>query len=119
MTTFKYRFVRFGTRFTGAPGMRTDAGPEPAVLHENELAVDVGGVCWGLDGETLPVLDHHFHRAAGQYPSAAAAVIHNAQRIHDRLPGKAHEVWLVAHQQPDFDAFTAMYLARQIIVGEV
>jgi hypothetical protein len=119
MTSFKYRFVRFGTRFSSAPGARTDPTTEPAALHENELAVDVGGVCWGLDGETLPVLDHHFHRAMGQYPSAAVAVIHNAQRIYDRLAGDGKEIWLVAHQQPDFDAFTAMYLACQIIAGEV
>jgi hypothetical protein len=62
---FKYRFVRFGTRFTAATGTRDEAPADSAVLFENELAVDVGGVCWGFEGESLPVLDHHFHRAAG------------------------------------------------------
>ncbi|HEV3415806.1 MAG TPA: hypothetical protein VG056_03315, partial [Pirellulales bacterium] len=114
-----YRFVRFGTRFTPAAQVRANSRDEPAALHENELAVDVGGVCWGLDGETLPVLDHHFHRSKGQYPSAAAAVLHNAGRIRDRLGNGAAEVWLVSHQQPDFDAFSAMYLARRVISGEI
>ncbi len=119
MTAFKYRFVRFGTRFTSADGPRLDRSADPAALHRNELAVDVGSVCWGLDGETLPVLDHHFHRAAGQYPSAAAAVLHNAHNIHELLANRDDEIWLVSHQQPDFDAFSAMYLARQIIAGDV
>lgn len=119
MTEFKYRFVRFGTQFTESAGPRTSPGDDPSALHINELAVDVGGVCWGLDGQALPVLDHHFHRADGQFPSAAAAVIHNAGQIHNRFSSSTKEVWLVAHQQPDFDAFTAMYLARQIIAGEI
>ncbi len=119
MAQFKYRFVPFGTRFAPAPGApRTDASERPTALHENELALDVGGVCWGYDGELLSVLDHHFHRPTGQFPSAAAAVLHNAQRIHDRLAGHDGDVWLVAHQQPDFDAFAAMYLARCILTGE-
>jgi hypothetical protein len=119
MSQFKYRFVRFGTRFASAAGRRTNSRDEPAALHDNELAVDVGGVCWGLDGETLPVLDHHFHRSKGQYPSAAAAVLHNAGRIRERLGSGSAEVWLVSHQQPDFDAFSAMYLARQVISGQI
>ena len=117
MTVFKYRFVRFGTRFTSADGARPNRSADPAALYRNELAVDVGSVCWGLDGETLPVLDHHFHRAEGQYPSAAAAVLHNAHNIRELLANKDDEIWLVSHQQPDFDAFSAMYLARQIIAG--
>ncbi|HEV2970893.1 MAG TPA: hypothetical protein VGY55_13055 [Pirellulales bacterium] len=119
MSQFKYRFVRFGTRFTSAAAARINSSAEPAVLHENELAVDVGGVCWGLDRETLPVLDHHFHRSQGQYPSAAAAVLHNAERIGERLGSGNGDVWLVSHQQPDFDAFSAMYLARQVLAGEI
>jgi hypothetical protein len=119
MTAFKYRFVRFGTRFTSADGPRPNRGADPAALYENELAVDVGSICWGLDGETLAVLDHHFHRPAGQFPSAAAAVLHNAHNIRERLGNFEDEVWLVSHQQPDFDAFSAMYLARQIIAGDV
>ena len=117
MPQFKYRFVRFGTRFSAGDGARTDGRSAPEKLHPNELAVDVGGRCWGFEGETLAVLDHHFHRAAGQFPSAAAAVIHNAERIRERLPGRFDTVWLVTHQQPDFDAFSAMYLARRLIEG--
>ncbi len=111
--SFKYRFVRFGTHFVSAPGVRDNPGDEPAALHENELAVDVGNVCWGLDDETLSVLDHHFRRTDGQFPSAAAAVLHNAKRIHERFAGRDGEIWLVSHQKPDFDAFCAMYLARR------
>ena len=119
MTAFKYRFVRFGTRFTSADGPRPNRSADPAALFENELAVDVGSICWGFDGETLAVLDHHFHRPAGQFPSAAAAVLHNADSIRERLGSFDDEVWLVSHQQPDFDAFSAMYLARQIVAGDV
>ncbi len=119
MTAFKYRFVRFGTRFTSADGPRPNRSADPAALFENELAVDVGSICWGLDGETLAVLDHHFHRPAGQFPSAAAAVLHNAHNIRERLRSYEDEIWLVSHQQPDFDAFSAMYLARQIVTGDV
>jgi hypothetical protein len=117
---FKYRFVGFGTTFSSRRGDRsvTDGQREPAVLYENELAVDVGGVCWGYGGEDQPILDHHFTRP-GQFPSASAAVLHNAERVTSRFAKSRYEViWLVTHVQPDFDALCAAYLARSIITDK-
>lgn len=84
---FRYRFVPYGTRFVAAKGERHARGANHAEreLFENELAADVGGSCWGHDGETLPVLDHHFYRGDGQFPSATSAVLHHAARIRERL----------------------------------
>lgn len=115
---FHYRFVPFGTRFTTAPGMR-EAGDasNPSTLHENELAVDVGGRQWGIEGESGAVLDHHLI-AEGRAPSAAAAVLHRAEAIRARFRTGAPITWLVAHRDPDFDAFTAMYLARCLIAED-
>ena len=66
---FRYRFVPYGTRFVAAKGERHAPRAHHAEreLFENELAADVGGSCWGHDGETLPVLDHHFYRGAGSF----------------------------------------------------
>ncbi len=90
----------------------------PGVLHENELALDVGGICWGCDEEALSVIDHHFYRE-GQFPSASAAVLHKAQLIREKFSHKAHDVvFLVTHTQPDFDAFCSMYLASRIIEAD-
>ncbi len=117
---FHYRFVGFGTRFATATGFR-DAGDvsDPATLYENELAVDVGGRQWGIEGEAGAVLDHHLI-AAGRAPSAAAAVLHRAEAIRARFGASdAPVTWLVAHRDPDFDAFTAMYLARRVIDGDL
>ena len=78
-----------------------------------------GVKCWGPDGEGAAVLDHHFYREEGQFPSASSAVLHNAARIYEtfgRPPvdkegaaAGSSVFWLVTHRQPDFDAFCAMY----------
>src|SRR5580698_3684799 len=123
---FRYRFVPFGTRFIAAAGERREAGgPHPLrELHVNELAADVGGACWGHAGESEAVLDHHFYRDGGQFPSAATAVLHNAARIRERFAGRPdtdpnHTIWLVTHREPDFDAFASLYLARAVIAGDL
>src|SRR5215471_6049744 len=77
----QYRFVNFGTRFEAAGGSRPlDSENNPANLHENEIALDVGGCCWGYDKCDLAVIDHHFERP-GQFPSASVAVLHLAQWV--------------------------------------
>jgi len=114
--TFRYRYVDFGTVFTGDPRLRDagDAAKSPGTLFANELATDVGGTCWGSN-EPLAVIDHHFS-CDGQFPSASAAVLHKAQLIRDRFAQPEGDLlWLVTHQPPDFDAFCSMYLARWII----
>ena len=35
---------------------------QPKQAFQERLAVDVGGVCWGVDGVEQPVLDHRFYR---------------------------------------------------------
>ncbi len=116
----RYRYVGYGTYFHEARGRsRIEGTFDPATLHDNELAVDVGGACWGHDGVDRPVLDHHFFRQAGQFPSAAAAVLHNAEKV-AALGQKAEgDFWFVTHRDPDFDAFCAMYLARRLMDGAV
>lgn len=129
---FRYRFVPFGTKFTLAAGARQSAKQGgPNELFENEIVTDVGGTCLGHGGETLPVIDHHFFRESGQYPSAAAAVLHNAGRIKDlanaicdRASTEASgdstaPVWLVSHVNPDFDALSSLYLIRRIFDGSL
>ncbi len=118
---FRYRFVPYGTRFIAAAGERRAlGGPQQSRdLCENELAADVGGVCWGHAEQLLAVLDHHFYRDEGQFPSAAAAVLHNAARIRERFADRHDTVWLVTHRDPDFDAFASLYLARSVIAGDL
>lgn len=113
--TFRYRYVDFGTVFTGDSRLRGDSSTEtPGILFANELATDVGGTCWGTN-EPLAIIDHHFS-GEGQFPSASAAVLHKAKLIRERF-GKppSDNLWLVSHKEPDFDAFCSMYLARWII----
>jgi len=113
---FRYRYVDFGTVFTGDPAMRDAESrtESPGTLFSNELALDVGGTCWGSN-EPLPVLDHHFCREA-QFPSSAAAVLHKAPAIRGRFGSQRDGVlWLVTRKHPDFDALCAMYLARWIV----
>jgi hypothetical protein len=95
-------------------------------LFDNEIAVDVGSQCLGHDGCDALVLDHHFERP-GNFPAAAAAVLHLAGGLVEvtqlRTRGRAGRevapppIWLVTHDQPDFDAFCAMYLARCVLTG--
>jgi hypothetical protein len=113
---FRYRYVDFGTSFTGNPRDRaaTCAAESPGTLFANEIATDVGGTCWGAN-EPLPVIDHHFLRDA-QFPCAAAAVLHKAPLIRQRFGDRPGTLWLVTHHEPDFDALCSMYLARWIVV---
>ena len=114
--TFRYRYVDFGTVFTGDLGTRPlgSANDSSATLFANELVTDVGGTCWG-ENEPLAIIDHHFS-AEGQFPSASAAVLHKAKLIRDKFGHSSFElIWLVSHQEPDFDAFCSMYLARWLM----
>ena len=117
---FRYRYVRFGTHFTRSEAPRTEGRRDPNTLHENELALDVGGSCWGIaaarrEDVELAVIDHHFHRDSGQFPAAAAAVLYLAPKIAERFQKRDGDLWLVTHEEPDFDAFCSMYLARRVI----
>lgn len=117
----RYRFVGFGTNFTSAAGTRHASTGQPSMLFENELAVDVGGVCWSYEGEERRVVDHHFVHPA-HFPSAAAAVVHLSDRIHQQFaPFRDHPegIWLVSHHYPDFDALCSMYLASDIAARDV
>jgi hypothetical protein len=128
---FRYRFVPYGTKFTSAAGLRLTAQQERReTLFDNEVVADVGGVCWGYDNEALPVLDHHFFRESGQFPSASAAVVHNAERLRDysealrkrneaAAPQTPAIIWLVTHVQPDFDALASLYLIRKLLEGKL
>jgi hypothetical protein len=116
--TFRYRYVNFGTVFTGDPRLR-DGGntlEAPGTLFANELATDVGATCLGSN-EPLAILDHRFAREC-QFPSASAAVLHKARFIRDRFAHSPGDLlWLVTHKEPDFDAFGSLYLARWILEG--
>jgi hypothetical protein len=116
---FRYRFVGYGTRFSPASGTRPDRDSDPGKLYENELALDIGGVCMDSSDAELPVIDHHFFRESGQFPSASAAVLHKATIIAKRFGEREDDFWLVSHRNPDFDAFCAMYLARCILEGKI
>jgi len=120
MITFHHRFVHFGTRFTPAPGFRQLATSEDShLLFENEIVVDVGGCCFNQNNETKLILDHHFASAGENFPSASAAVLHNAAAIHqlfqERLCGKDQPVWIATHEKPDFDALCSSFLVRGVI----
>lgn len=120
---FRYREVGYGTSFHLLESVRESAtSPGPAQLCLNEIAVDVGGACWGVANEERRVLDHHFV-GGGLPPSAASAVLLNAARIErwvETLKARGiSDIWLVTHQEPDFDGDCARFLARQIIEGEI
>ncbi len=117
---FRYRYVNFGTNFQPAAGDRADSNGAPERLHANEIALDVGSSVWSGDGEAYAVVDNHFY--PHPFPSAAAGVLHLAGKIHRRFVDRQQQpetVWLVSHRQPDFDAFCAMYLAREVISGTI
>ncbi len=125
MPQFHYRQVGFGTRFELASGFRNN-GENPASLFENELVADVGGLCLGWKECALPIFDHHFFREDdAQYPSAAAAILHQAhwinayfEKLQARLGG-TKEIWLVTHENRDFDAYCSLFLARAVLNGEI
>ena len=118
---FNYRFVGFGTTFEHRDGIRPVAGNDvpPFALYENEIAVDVGGRCFGCEGYDLPVLDHHALPAARLELCATAAVLHHATALQRRFAYLSQDriVWLVTHRDGDFDAFASMYLVRWLLSG--
>lgn len=117
---FRYRYVDYGTAFRFGAGDRPLSGAphskdDETVLHENEVAVDVGGVCWCYEDQPLAVIDHHFARP-GQYPSATAAVLHYATLLRRKFShSSAVCVWLVTHRHPDFDALCSTYMVRSVL----
>ncbi len=114
--TFRYRYVDFSTVFTGDPQLRgAESGADaPGTLFANEIALDVGRTCWG-PAEPLAIIDHHFAQD-GQFPSTTAAVLHKSALIHQKFTNLGDGVvWLVTHKEPDFDAFSSIYLARWIV----
>lgn len=112
--TFRYRYVDIGTVFTGDSGQRdaADSTNSPAVLYANELACDVGGSFWG-PGEPQAIIDHR-NSIQTEFPSASAAVLSSTCRIREKFASQ-DTVWLVTHNEPEFDDFCSMYLARWII----
>ena len=120
---FRYRVVPFGTRFEPRTGERpVERRGEARLMYENEVAVDVGAVCWQTSGANRGVLDHHFvpeDTGRQPFPAASAAVLHQAGLVAAAYRDRYETVWLVAHEQPDFDAACAMYLARCVIEGKV
>jgi hypothetical protein len=121
----RQRYVRSGTRFREHEAEdRLSEQQQPADhLCRNEIVVDVGSTCWGwlhpdeTQPETLRIIDHHFHRA-GQYPSSSAAVLDLDSKIADwaaALTGTVDVLWIVTHEDPDFDALCATTLVEDII----
>jgi len=118
---FRYRFVQYGTTFVSATGSRgvDNAHHAPHLLHENEVALDVGGRCIGCDDSSLNVIDHHFFSQKERLPSAACAVVHHGPELLQRFAGASHDtVWLVGHRDADFDAFSAMFLVRWLLTEQ-
>ena len=119
----RIRFVGYGAAFQHSAGVRKDdssGAAERLQLFDNEIAVDVGGVCWETGGVDLRVIDHHFDRESGNFPCAAAGVLHLAERIKDWAGGGHGEpVWIVTHQDPDFDALCSVHLVRTILEGRL
>jgi hypothetical protein len=113
--TFRYRYVDVGTVFTGDSRLRDadNRDGSPATLFANEVACDVGGSAFGPN-QPLAILDHHL-ASAKQFPSASAAVLHKSALLRDRFSRADHLVWLVTNNQPEFDAFCSLYLARWTI----
>jgi hypothetical protein len=122
----RYRYVGFGNPLRETAGARTESKDlaSAEMLFENEVAVDVGNACWHQKGEKRRILDHHFE-LDDVMPSASAAVLFNVRALADWANALAaesppdRELWLTTHQEPDFDAFCALNLARWILQGEI
>jgi hypothetical protein len=92
------------------------------LLYENEVAVDLGGSCYGENGEERLIFDHHFSSPGMNIPSASSAVLRYAKELHDTILERVYErgagardIWIVTHQSPDFDALCASFLVEGII----
>ncbi|HEU4678596.1 MAG TPA: hypothetical protein VFS35_03680, partial [Terrimicrobiaceae bacterium] len=120
---FHLRFVPFGTSFrrAGATVRHSPSIPDVSLLGDNEIVVDVGGCCFGYlepgssEPEKALIFDHHFSRP-NNYPSASAAVLHHAADI-VKLLAMQDDIWIVTHQEPDFDALCAVYLVKALLGG--
>lgn len=119
--TIHYRTVPFGTRFVPTDQVRPappSAQMDKHCLGVNEVALDVGGCCLGCDGIEDLIIDHHFHSTKFGRPSATAAALHLIAQIHGRLKNYPH-VWIVVHENPDFDCFCAAFLVRSVLKGNL
>ena len=105
---FNIRFVSYGTSFAATPAAAGDT-----LLGQNEVAVDVGGVCCQLGSAGPWVLDHHF--VPEPYPSAAAAVLSHSSELAEHYRDRTTVV--VTHVEPDFDALLSSWLFRRIVDG--
>lgn len=120
----KIRYVNFGTRFQVIDSsenrpLNSETKFNDSRLFRNEFAFDVGGLCHGHEGQTAWVLDHHLNRGDDNYPSASAAILHNAAAIISHaaeLDPQPECFWLVTHVNPDFDALLSVYLAKYLLM---
>lgn len=114
------RTVRYGCPLTPSTTCfdpKSGKPPEEDRLYANEIAVDVGGRCWGFNTEE-PIIDHHFVREEGNYPSAAAAVLHLCGKIAEwleNLSPEARSIQIVTHCNPDFDALASVTAVEALI----
>jgi len=81
--------------------------------------VDVGGVCFGYEGETRPIFDHHFDRKPANFHCAAAVVLHHAEDIVQwwRNLGEEEQsrAKIVTHEKPDFDALASVSIVEALL----
>ena len=118
------RLARFGTSFKNHEGVhdpRAESWPEEEVaesLFANEIAVDIGGACVGYQNEQRLIFDHYFAGRVGNFPSAAAAVLHLNQIVESwlqELPDDTPCLQIVTHQEPDFDALAAATIVEALV----
>lgn len=117
------RTVPFGATFRSAQGLRAGKASQEdsLILFENELAVDVGSSRFGRleesgEKETRQIYDHHF-AGPNVLPSASATVLACAKSICDQFQS-FDEVYVVTHEEPDFDALCATYLVYSLLDSE-
>ncbi len=112
-----HRFVSVGHLFTAEKGDRCDSKAAEHLLFENEIATDVGSVCFGVKGEKRMIFDHHEKEIP--YPCASVAVAENAGAIREWAQGRSGAIWIVTHAPPDFDALCSAFLVRCLIDGSL
>lgn len=119
----RFRYTKYGNQFRETRDFRL-ANSDPESLCENEVAVDVGNVCWNYQEQQRRILDHHFEWENG-CPSAAVAVLYHvdalaswANEVSSR-PDFPGEFWITTHHNPDFDAYCSANLVRWVLRGEL